>query len=83
MPLHPAGPTQIFTFPDVAALSQGLDTYVAKLSAEAIHRHGKFTVAISGGSLPKQLAAVLKHNKSVDFVSYFCFAFFLLLCGGK
>ncbi|KAK3819225.1 MAG: 6-phosphogluconolactonase [Linnemannia elongata] len=70
MPLHPAGPTQIFTFPDVAALSQGLDTYVAKLSDEAIQRHGKFTVAISGGSLPKQLAAVLKHNKSVDFSNW-------------
>lgn len=69
MPLHTAGPTQIYTFPDTAALSQGLDKYVAKLSAEAIHRHGKFTVALSGGSLPKQLSAVLKHNKSVDFVS--------------
>ncbi|KAF8937298.1 suppressor of los1-1 [Haplosporangium gracile] len=67
MPLHPAGPTQIYTFPDVAALSQGLDTYVAKLSDEAIKRHDKFAVAISGGSLPKQLAAVLKHNTSIDF----------------
>lgn len=69
MPLHTAGPTQIYTFPDTAALSQGLDKYVAKLSAEAIQRHGKFTVALSGGSLPKQLSAVLKHNNSVDFVS--------------
>ncbi|KAK3818177.1 MAG: 6-phosphogluconolactonase [Linnemannia gamsii] len=64
---HAAPPTHIYTFPDVASLSQGLDTYVAKLSEEAIKRHGKFTVAISGGSLPKQLSAVLKHNKSVDF----------------
>ncbi|KAG0026291.1 suppressor of los1-1 [Podila clonocystis] len=70
MPLHTAGPTQIYTFPDTAALSQGLDKYVAKLSAEAIHRHGKFTVALSGGSLPKQLSAVLKHNSSVDFTKW-------------
>ncbi|KAF9430435.1 suppressor of los1-1 [Podila epigama] len=63
----PRGPTQIYTFPDANSLSQGLDKYVAKLSAEAIQRHGKFTVALSGGSLPKQLSAVLRHNKSVDF----------------
>ncbi|KAG0344373.1 suppressor of los1-1 [Podila humilis] len=67
MPLHPPAPTQIYTFADTNALSQGLDKYVAKLSAEAIHHHGKFTLAISGGSLPKQLSAVLKNNKSVDF----------------
>lgn len=64
---HTAGTRNIYTFSDVAALSQGLDTYVAKLSDEAIKRHGKFTIAISGGSLPKQLSAVLKHNKTIDF----------------
>ncbi|KAF8936460.1 hypothetical protein EDD21DRAFT_319572 [Dissophora ornata] len=67
MPLHSATATQIYTFPDVPALSQGLDRYVAKLSAEAIKRHGKFTIAISGGSLPMQMSAVLKNNPSVDF----------------
>ncbi|KAF9111451.1 suppressor of los1-1 [Mortierella sp. AM989] len=69
MPLH-AATTQIYTFPDVSAVSQGLDKYVAKLSEESIKRHGKFTVAISGGSLPKQLSAVLKNNKSVDFTKW-------------
>ncbi|KAF9432535.1 suppressor of los1-1 [Entomortierella beljakovae] len=67
MPLHTAAATQIFTFPDSQALSQGLDKYVSKLSADSIKRHDKFTVAISGGSLPKQLSAVLKYNKSIDF----------------
>ncbi|KAF9572558.1 suppressor of los1-1 [Mortierella alpina] len=70
MPLHTPLSTQIYTFPDVAALSQGLDKYVAKLSDESIKRHGKFTVAISGGSLPKQLSAVLKHNTSIDFSNW-------------
>ncbi|KAF9349601.1 suppressor of los1-1 [Mortierella sp. AD094] len=70
MPLHAAAATQIYTFSDVQALSQGLDKYVAKLSEEAIKRHGKFTVAISGGSLPKQLSAVLKHNQTVDFTKW-------------
>ncbi|KAI1295142.1 suppressor of los1-1 [Mortierella claussenii] len=70
MPLHTASPTQIFTFPDTSALSQGLDKYVARLSDEAIKRHGKFTIALSGGSLPKQLCAVLKNNQSVDFSNW-------------
>ena len=88
MPLHSATATQIYTFPDVAALSQGLDRYVAKLSAEAIKRHGKFTIAISGGSLPKQLSAVLKHNPSVDFVrrcsNIMCIVYVLpCLCGNE
>jgi 6-phosphogluconolactonase len=83
MPLHAAAPAQIYTFPDVAALSQGLDTYVAKLSEEAIKRHGKFTVAISGGSLPKQLSAVLKHNKSVDFVSLLFTSFLCSIWKGR
>ncbi|KAF9911320.1 suppressor of los1-1 [Lobosporangium transversale] len=68
--LPTAGITQIYTFPDTGALSQGLDKYVAKLSDEAIKRHGKFTLALSGGSLPKQLSAVLKHNKSIDFSNW-------------
>ncbi|KAG0355859.1 hypothetical protein BC939DRAFT_488109 [Gamsiella multidivaricata] len=67
MPLHTAGQTQIYTFPDTAALSQGLDKYVARLSEEGIKRHGKFAIALSGGSLPKQLSAILKDNPSVDF----------------
>ncbi|KAF9974009.1 suppressor of los1-1 [Actinomortierella ambigua] len=65
--MHKAGTTEIYTFPSTHALSEGLDKYVTKLSSEAIARHGKFTVALSGGSLPKQLSAVLKHNTQVDF----------------
>ncbi|KAG0226324.1 suppressor of los1-1 [Actinomortierella wolfii] len=68
--MHKAGTTEIYTFPTTQALSEGLDKYVAKLSKEAIARHGKFTVALSGGSLPKQLSAVLKHNKEVDFTKW-------------
>ncbi|KAF9923606.1 suppressor of los1-1, partial [Modicella reniformis] len=67
MPHHHSTTPQIYTFSDTAALSRGLDEYVAKLSKEAIKHHGKFTVALSGGSLPKQLSAVLKHNTSIDF----------------
>ncbi|KAF9934725.1 suppressor of los1-1 [Linnemannia zychae] len=66
----PAHVPQIYVFPDSTALSHGLDSYVAKLSEEAIKRHGKFTLAISGGSLPKQLSAVLKYNKTIDFSNW-------------
>lgn len=35
------------------ALSQELAAYVVKASGEAISKRGKFTIALSGGSLPK------------------------------
>ncbi|KAG0048043.1 suppressor of los1-1 [Gryganskiella cystojenkinii] len=72
MSLPTPTPTQILTFPDVAALSQGLAKYVAKLSNESIKRHGKFTIALSGGSLPKQLADIAK-NHTIDFAHWHVF----------
>ncbi|KAK3807298.1 MAG: 6-phosphogluconolactonase [Benniella sp.] len=65
---HPhSSPPKILSFPDELTLSKGLDEYVAKLSEEAISRHDRFTVALSGGSLPRQLSAILRNNKTVQF----------------
>ncbi|KAI9484951.1 6-phosphogluconolactonase [Zychaea mexicana] len=56
-----------YTFPTTDALSSGLNDFVAKRSIEAIADHGAFTVAVSGGSLPKLLSKDLRENPEVDF----------------
>ncbi|KAI7849870.1 6-phosphogluconolactonase [Circinella umbellata] len=56
-----------YTFPSTDALSSGLNDFVAKRSSEAIADHGAFTVAVSGGSLPKLLSKELRQNPNVDF----------------
>ena len=56
---------------NVGALS---GAFVAEASAKAIAKHGRFVVAISGGSLPKLLASGIVDNKSVEFVFYFHFS---------
>jgi 6-phosphogluconolactonase len=57
----------VYAFPSTDALSQGLNDYVQKLSQQAISSHGKFTVAVSGGSLPKMLSKNLVNNNAIDF----------------
>jgi 6-phosphogluconolactonase len=45
-------------FSSLTALSQSVGTYISQRSAEAIDQRERFTVAISGGSMPKLLSAV-------------------------
>ncbi|PFH57887.1 hypothetical protein XA68_14439 [Ophiocordyceps unilateralis] len=49
----------LFAFPDVDALAPALRSYILQSQAAAFDRHGTFKVAVSGGSLPKTLAAAL------------------------
>lgn len=49
----------LFAFPGVEALATALRTYVVESQNIGISRHGVFKVAVSGGSLPKTLAAAL------------------------
>lgn len=65
--------TAVYAFPSTDLLSQALDQYVEKLSADAIAKHDRFTIAISGGSLPKLLSAHLKLNPRVDFAKWHIF----------
>ncbi|CAG8766981.1 32808_t:CDS:2, partial [Racocetra persica] len=48
-------------------LSVSLADLVVGLSEESIKSRGRFTVSISGGSLPKLLAADLKNRKGVEW----------------
>ncbi|KAI8868618.1 nagb/rpia/CoA transferase-like protein [Ramicandelaber brevisporus] len=57
-------------------LSASLAQFVATISANAVRRHGKFTVAVSGGSLPKLLAADFRSGtvgQSVDWDKWHVF----------
>lgn len=63
----------VYSFANGDALSSGLDSFVEKVSREAIANHGHLSVAISGGSLPKILSKDLKDNKNVDFSKWHIF----------
>jgi len=52
--------TQVNVSPNSDELPTRLADFVMKLSNEAIEQHGKFHIAISGGSLPGLLAAKLR-----------------------
>lgn len=49
----------LLSFPTSDALVDALATFVIKAQKEAVEKKGRFTVAISGGSLPKQLNALI------------------------
>lgn len=63
----------VYSFANGDALSSGLNSFVEKVSREAIADHGYLSVAISGGSLPKILSKELAHNKNVDFSKWHMF----------
>ncbi|KAG0777209.1 hypothetical protein G6F22_012032 [Rhizopus arrhizus] len=63
----------VYSFANGDALSGGLDTFVENVSRESIADHGYFSVAISGGSLPKILSKQLAFNKNVDFSKWHLF----------
>lgn len=49
----------LYAFPSGDAIAPALRSYVIQAQNDAIERHGRFRVAVSGGSLPKILAAAL------------------------
>ena len=50
---------QIAIYPDLGTLSQEAARYIVRLASEAIVTHGRFTIALSGGSTPKKLYSLL------------------------
>ncbi|KAI8066203.1 6-phosphogluconolactonase [Gilbertella persicaria] len=63
----------VYSFTNGDALSNGLNSFVEKVSREAIADHGHVSIAISGGSLPKILSKELAFNKNVDFSKWHVF----------
>ncbi|KAF8542894.1 hypothetical protein BDD12DRAFT_727735 [Trichophaea hybrida] len=58
----------LYAFPNKAAIQQSLAAYIVAAQIAATHRHHKFRVAVSGGSLPAMLAAPeLLNSPDVDW----------------
>jgi 6-phosphogluconolactonase len=49
----------VYSFSDTSKLSDSLAEYIIKAQRESIEKRNRFTVAISGGSLPKILTALI------------------------
>ncbi|ODA82770.1 hypothetical protein RJ55_01279 [Drechmeria coniospora] len=56
----------LFAFPAVDDVAAALRSYILQSQAAGITRHGSFKVAVSGGSLPKTLAAALLAQPSSE-----------------
>lgn len=58
---HNSAPTVLYSFPSPKELTESLADFVIKAQNDAIEKRAKpkFTIALSGGSLPKQLSALL------------------------
>jgi 6-phosphogluconolactonase len=52
----------IAVYPDADALSQAAAQYVVQVANESIVTHGRFTIALSGGSTPRKLFALLANE---------------------
>src|SRR5438067_2028211 len=49
----------IAVYPDTATLSQAAAQYIVRIAQESVADHGRFTIALSGGSTPRVLYALL------------------------
>jgi 6-phosphogluconolactonase len=56
---HSANPSIVYSFPSTSELIPSLASFILKAQKEAIDKKGRFTVAISGGSLPKMLSGLI------------------------
>ncbi|KAJ7597259.1 hypothetical protein C8J56DRAFT_817676 [Mycena floridula] len=62
MAAHHAPPTAIlYSFPSADAIVGSLAEFVIKAQKESVEKKGRFTVALSGGSLPKMLRGLVGH----------------------
>ncbi|KAJ7071268.1 hypothetical protein C8F01DRAFT_425386 [Mycena amicta] len=70
---HPAPLAPIlYSFPDANVLVESLAEYIVKAQKESIDKKGRFTVALSGGSLPKMLSGLI-HNPAVKWDKWHVF----------
>ena len=56
---HTPHPPILYSFPSSGALSDALAAFIVRAQKEGLDKHDKFTVAVSGGSLPKTLSALV------------------------
>lgn len=61
----PSAPV-LYTFKDADAIVQSLAAFIAKTQKDSITKKGRFTIALSGGSLPKLLRGLID-NPSIKW----------------
>jgi len=59
MPQTAPSPPVLFSFSATDALVESLASFILKAQHDAIEKKGKFTIALSGGSLPKMLKGLI------------------------
>ncbi|KAJ6627174.1 6-phosphogluconolactonase [Mycena sp. CBHHK59/15] len=55
----PPHPPILVSFPNADAIRESLAVFIVKAQKESIDKKGRFTVALSGGSLPKMLSSLI------------------------
>jgi len=60
---QPPHPLVLHSFLNPDALKESLASFVIKAQKEALVKKGRFTVALSGGSLPKMLSGLIESNE--------------------
>ncbi|KAJ7107657.1 6-phosphogluconolactonase [Mycena crocata] len=56
---QPPNPAILVSFPDAEAIVESLAAFIVKAQKESIDKKGRFTVALSGGSLPAMLRGLI------------------------
>ncbi|KAF8746211.1 hypothetical protein AX14_000015 [Amanita brunnescens Koide BX004] len=56
---QPPSPPVLYAFPDADAIVGSLAAFIIKTQKESITKKGRFTIALSGGSLPKLLRGLI------------------------
>lgn len=59
MPPQPPAPPVFYSFENPAKLVDSLANFVIKAQNDAVDKRGKFTLALSGGSLPNNLKGLV------------------------
>ncbi|OLL22007.1 putative 6-phosphogluconolactonase [Neolecta irregularis DAH-3] len=63
----------LYSFKQKDVLCSALGKYVKRASRESIKARGRFTIALSGGSLPSQLAQGIVEDESIEWDKWFVF----------
>lgn len=67
---------EILVYENASALRESVANKIIELSSEFIHAHGRFTIALSGGSTPSGLYALLAtpfYSKQIDWKKVYVF----------
>lgn len=71
---HVPQPPTLYSFNTSSSLIDSLAEFIHKAQADAIHKKDKFTVALSGGSLPKMLKGLVS-RRDIAWDKWYVYAY--------